>query len=101
MGLTVEKYSLETITEETLKFVQIAWNSKSLVCIVIPHARPYQRLWGYLRSYLFLQVKDFDQNLYKFYGQLTAVDFYKSHLVENQIDYEKVICFLQRTQKLG
>ena len=46
-------------------------------------------------------MKDFDQNLHKYYGQLTAVDFNKSHLVENQIDLEKVICFPQATQKLG
>ena len=38
-------------------------------------------------------MKDFDQNLHKYYGQLTAVDFHKSHLVEDQIDYELTIIF--------
>ena len=32
------------------KFVQIVWNSKSLVCIIIPCVRPYQRLLRCLRS---------------------------------------------------
>ena len=45
-------------------------------------------------------MKDFDQNLHKYYGQLTAVDFHKSHLVKNHIDLEEVICFPQETQKL-
>ena len=77
-------YSLELITEESL--CKLPEFLHSLVCIAIASARPDQRLSRYLRSKLLLQVKDFDQNLHKYYGQLTAVDFHKSHLVKNQID---------------
>ena len=77
---TLWNLSLRKLCVNCLKFLQ------SLVCIVIPRARPYQRLLRYLRSKLLLRVKDFDQNLHKYYGQLTAIDFHKSHLVEDQID---------------
>ena len=85
----------EKVCANCLEFQQ------SLVYIVITRARPYQRLLRYLRSLLLLQVKDFDQSLHKYYRQLTAVHFHKSRLVEKQIDYKKVICFLQGTQGLG